>query len=186
MDLFRKLRLVRAWAEAIIGLISPSENNVVSSECNQRGRKSSQQQQKGLFWLVHHCHFVKEEMARSTSKDAQDLFHSLRSAYASTPTNLKVHHHYHRFVHWIFRFVSKLKSPSCSCFRTVFRRSSTCMFVLRYSQLWSRYSNLLFLDSLCMGISDLLALMFMVRRILLKSRIIGLYILCSEIDCIDM
>ncbi|GAB4834783.1 Dolichyl-diphosphooligosaccharide-protein glycosyltransferase subunit dad1 [Ancistrocladus abbreviatus] len=29
-------------------------------------------------------------MARSTSKDAQALFHSLLSAYASTPTNLKV------------------------------------------------------------------------------------------------
>ncbi|CAL9235643.1 unnamed protein product [Arabidopsis halleri] len=30
-------------------------------------------------------------MARSsTSKDAQDLFHSLRSAYLATPTNLKI------------------------------------------------------------------------------------------------
>ncbi|KAH9612728.1 hypothetical protein KSS87_023283 [Heliosperma pusillum] len=29
-------------------------------------------------------------MARSTSKDAQALFHSLRSAYTATPTNLKI------------------------------------------------------------------------------------------------
>ncbi|KAH7514895.1 hypothetical protein FEM48_Zijuj11G0138800 [Ziziphus jujuba var. spinosa] len=29
-------------------------------------------------------------MARSTSKDAQALFQSLRSAYAATPTNLKI------------------------------------------------------------------------------------------------
>ena len=29
-------------------------------------------------------------MAKSTSKDTQALFHSLRSAYAATPTNLKV------------------------------------------------------------------------------------------------
>nr|DAD36570.1 TPA_asm: hypothetical protein HUJ06_007211 [Nelumbo nucifera] len=29
-------------------------------------------------------------MARSTSKDTQALFQSLRSAYAATPTNLKV------------------------------------------------------------------------------------------------
>ncbi|PON63280.1 DAD/Ost [Trema orientale] len=29
-------------------------------------------------------------MARSTGKDAQALFHSLRSAYAATPTNLKI------------------------------------------------------------------------------------------------
>ncbi|KAF8380746.1 hypothetical protein HHK36_028236 [Tetracentron sinense] len=29
-------------------------------------------------------------MARSTTKDAQALFHSLRSAYTTTPTNLKV------------------------------------------------------------------------------------------------
>uniref|UniRef100_A0A803MWG3 Dolichyl-diphosphooligosaccharide--protein glycosyltransferase subunit DAD1 n=1 Tax=Chenopodium quinoa TaxID=63459 RepID=A0A803MWG3_CHEQI len=29
-------------------------------------------------------------MARSTSKDAQALFHTLRSAYAATPTNLKI------------------------------------------------------------------------------------------------
>ncbi|KAK9699269.1 hypothetical protein RND81_08G163900 [Saponaria officinalis] len=29
-------------------------------------------------------------MGRSTSKDAQALFQSLRSAYAATPTNLKV------------------------------------------------------------------------------------------------
>ncbi|KAJ0112746.1 hypothetical protein Patl1_03583 [Pistacia atlantica] len=29
-------------------------------------------------------------MARSTSKDAQALFHSLRSAYAATPTTLKI------------------------------------------------------------------------------------------------
>ncbi|XP_057963502.1 dolichyl-diphosphooligosaccharide--protein glycosyltransferase subunit DAD1 [Malania oleifera] len=29
-------------------------------------------------------------MARSTSKDAQALFHSLRSAYSATPTNLKI------------------------------------------------------------------------------------------------
>lgn len=35
---------------------------------------------------------LEEEMARSTTKDAQDLFHSLRSAYVATPTNLKVHH----------------------------------------------------------------------------------------------
>ncbi|KAG6633716.1 hypothetical protein CIPAW_12G068300 [Carya illinoinensis] len=29
-------------------------------------------------------------MARSTSKDAQALLHSFRSAYAATPTNLKI------------------------------------------------------------------------------------------------
>jgi hypothetical protein len=29
-------------------------------------------------------------MAKSTSKDAQALIHALRSAYAATPTNLKV------------------------------------------------------------------------------------------------
>uniref|UniRef100_A0A2P2JT95 Dolichyl-diphosphooligosaccharideprotein glycosyltransferase subunit DAD1 n=1 Tax=Rhizophora mucronata TaxID=61149 RepID=A0A2P2JT95_RHIMU len=29
-------------------------------------------------------------MARSTSKDAQALFQSLRSAYAATPTSLKI------------------------------------------------------------------------------------------------
>jgi len=29
---------------------------------------------------------------KSTSKDAQDLFRSLRSAYSATPTNLKVRH----------------------------------------------------------------------------------------------
>ncbi|KAF5735033.1 dolichyl-diphosphooligosaccharide--protein glycosyltransferase subunit DAD1 [Tripterygium wilfordii] len=29
-------------------------------------------------------------MARSTSKDAQDLLNSLRSAYAATPTSLKI------------------------------------------------------------------------------------------------
>lgn len=32
----------------------------------------------------------RSAMARSTSKDAQALFQSLRSAYAATPTNLKV------------------------------------------------------------------------------------------------
>ena len=35
----------------------------------------------------------REEMARSTGKDAQALFHSLRSAYAATPTTLKVGPH---------------------------------------------------------------------------------------------
>ncbi|KAL9301751.1 Dolichyl-diphosphooligosaccharide--protein glycosyltransferase subunit DAD1 [Arabidopsis thaliana] len=29
-------------------------------------------------------------MVKSTSKDAQDLFHSLHSAYTATPTNLKI------------------------------------------------------------------------------------------------
>ncbi|KAL9308021.1 putative dolichyl-diphosphooligosaccharide--protein glycotransferase [Arabidopsis thaliana] len=29
-------------------------------------------------------------MVKSTSKDAQDLFRSLRSAYSATPTNLKI------------------------------------------------------------------------------------------------
>lgn len=35
-------------------------------------------------------------MARSSGKDAQALFHSLRSAYAATPTNLKVFLYLHK------------------------------------------------------------------------------------------
>jgi hypothetical protein len=38
------------------------------------------------------CLFVvlRLKMVKSTSKDAQDLFRSLRSAYSATPTNLKI------------------------------------------------------------------------------------------------
>nr|AAK83613.1 At2g35520/T32F12.10 [Arabidopsis thaliana] len=48
-------------------------------------------------------------MVKSTSKDAQDLFHSLHSAYTATPTNLKVHH-YH-FVLIFYESSLKLKNP---------------------------------------------------------------------------
>lgn len=41
-------------------------------------RKKKKKKKKGL------------QMARSTNKDAQALFNSLRSAYAATPTTLKV------------------------------------------------------------------------------------------------
>lgn len=82
-------------------------------------------------------------MARSTTKDAQDLFHSLRSAYVATPTNLKVHHSHFVLIfvldHWI---CFETEITLMFLFELIFRRSSTCMFVSRSSQLWSRYSML--------------------------------------------
>ncbi|KAJ0051423.1 hypothetical protein Pint_03510 [Pistacia integerrima] len=48
------------------------------SDINKRLGSNRKKKKKGL------------QMARSTSKDAQALFHSLRSAYAATPITLKI------------------------------------------------------------------------------------------------
>lgn len=49
-------------------------------------------------------------MVKSTSKDAQDLFRSLHSAYSATPTNLKVR----TFFIFFWRIGLNIECPSSS------------------------------------------------------------------------
>lgn len=74
-------------------------------------------------------------MVKSTSKDAQDLFRSLHSAYSATPTNLKVSQS---------PFPSLFAHPLWNLFS--FCRSSTCMSFSPSSLLWFRYAYRWLLD----------------------------------------
>ena len=90
-----------------------------------------------------HAHTEREgegsKMGKSsTTKDAQALVHSLRSAYAATPTNLKVSLSLSLLMGMWVRFETLTELVYC--------RSSICTWCLRSSLPWFRYCTYAFVD----------------------------------------